>query len=149
LTGAASVLVCVIELLGRSQRSMPPIELVAFPPSDVSANAEAFVREGSASISLVTSTQAFRQADCGDRRSMFKLASILAHEEYHVRHGTDERRAYQVQLTTLLRLGAALDSPIYVGVLQAMSLVLKSQERGRVAGRVTQQGSVAAAERAP
>jgi hypothetical protein len=150
LTVAASVLVCVIELLGRSPRSLPPIELVAFPPPDVSRNAEAFVRDGSGTISLVTSAPAFRDADCYDRRSMLKLASVLVHEECHVRHGPEERRCYEAQLGALTRLGVAPDSGLYVGVVRSMSFVLKAQaDAARLAARVRQEGSLATVERDP
>lgn len=81
MTGAAAVLVCVLDVLGRSPGTLPPIEFVAFPPPDVSVNAEAFVREDSGVISVITSTAAFREANCLNRRSMYKLASILIHED--------------------------------------------------------------------
>ena len=150
MTAAASVLVCAIELLGRSPRTLPPIEIVEFRPPDVSVNAEAFVRYGSGTISVVASAPAYRDADCYDRRSMLKLASILAHEECHVRHGPDERRCYEAQLGALTRLGVAPDSGLYVGVVRAMSFVLKAQANAaRVATRVKQEGSLASADRDP
>ena len=141
MTAAASVLVCVIELLGRSPRSMPPIELVPFPPRGVSLNAEGFVRHNSGTISVVTSAPAYRDADCYDRRSMLKLASVLVHEECHVRHGPEERRCYEAQLGALTRLGVAPDSGLYVGVVRSMSFVLKAQaDAARLAARVTRGG---------
>jgi hypothetical protein len=129
MTGAAAVLVCAIELLGRSPASMPPIEMVASPPLDVSPNADAFVRTDNATIHVVTSTAAFKNARCGNRRSLLKLASILVHEEWHVRNGSDERGAYDAQLLTLLRLGEPLTSPVYQSVYRAMQTVMRAQKQ--------------------
>jgi hypothetical protein len=58
---------------------------------------------------------------------MRKLASILAHEEWHVKHGPDERAAYEAQLTTLIRLGVQPGSSLYIGVVRSMLTVLKKR----------------------
>jgi hypothetical protein len=136
LTGPTAVLVCAIELLGRTPASMPPIELVEVPPIGVSRNAEAFVRHNEGIIYVVTSTSAFRDASCLRARSLIKLASILAHEEWHVRKGPDERSAYEAQLMTLLRLGAGPDTTLFQGVARAMRTVLKAQRTASPADRV-------------
>src|SRR5262245_56629662 len=117
--GSITVLVCALELLGRSASSMPPIKVLALPPADVSANAEGFVRTNENVIYVLASGVAYRQADCNQRRSLLKLASVLVHEEWHLRHGADERGAYEAQLGTLLRLGTQPDSFLYVGVVRA------------------------------
>jgi len=142
--GAAAVLVCALNLLGRSGPSMPPTELVAQRPQDVSKNAEAFVRPGSGIISVLTDTDTFRSAECGPPlgTSLLKLASILAHEASHVRSGPSERLAYEAQLRTLLRLGVDPQSRLYSGVAAAMRVSVENQQRrekqeedGRASGR--------------
>jgi hypothetical protein len=145
--GSITVLVCALELLGRSASSMPPIKVLALPPADVSVNAEGFVRGNDGIIYVVASGVAYHQASCDDRRSLLKLASVLVHEEWHIRHGTDERGAYEAQLGTLLRLGAQPDSFVYTGVVRSMNSVLKAQERAAANARrdATQEGSMAAA----
>src|SRR5215216_5416371 len=124
------VLVCALELLGRSAAALPPIELVAAQPPGVAANVEAFVRAGSGVISLVTSSEAFEQArrsECRAYDAVAKVASIVAHEEWHVRHGGDERGAYEAPLATLVRLGVSLTSRVFAGVMRSMQVVLDSQ----------------------
>jgi len=146
--GSITVLVCTLELLGRSASSMPPIKVLALPPTGVSANAEGFVRMDEGIIYVLASGVAYRQADCGDRRSLIKLASVLVHEEWHIRHGGDERGAYEAQLGTLLRLGAQPDSFVYTGVVRSMLSVLKAEERAAANARraaSTPEGSMAAA----
>lgn len=128
MTAAAAVLVCAIEMLGRSQATMPQIELVSTRPVDVSANADAFVRDHERIIYIVTASDAFAHARCGSQRSMLKLASIIAHEEWHITNGPDERRAYEHQLATLMRLGAAPDSAVYRSVMRAMQQVLRAKK---------------------
>jgi hypothetical protein len=131
MAGETAVLACALALLGRSPASMPPITLIQVPPAQVSANAEAFVWSGEAVIYVITSAPAFRNARCDSPHSLVKLASVLAHEEWHVRHGGDERGAYNAQLRTLLQLGAQADSSVYQRVARAMRSV--EAARGRVA----------------
>ncbi len=119
---AAAVLVCVLNLLGRP---MPPIVLLDIRPPDASANAEAFVRRNPDTIYLLTGTAIFRDAQRGDRQAWKKLASILVHEEWHLRHGADERAAYQAQLIELIRLGESPGRPNYSGVVKAMLAVTR------------------------
>lgn len=113
---------------------MPPIRLIDVAPSGVSAGAEAYVDAEGAIIYLITTSHAFREAlgyrgPCGPSAPLRKLASILAHEEWHVRRGPDERSAYLHQLVTLLALGAAPGGPEYRGVQRAMTRVLDAQRR--------------------
>jgi len=137
MLSAASVLVCALGVLGRSEESMPPIELIATAPPGVSARAEAFVRRHTGTIYLITSSPAFLDAaasrSCDYSDAVRKLASILAHEEWHVRHGDDERGAYEAQLFTLIRLGTAPGSRMYEGVQRSMQAVLKAREQSRPA----------------
>jgi len=109
--------------------SFPPIEFVSRVPADVSAAAEAFVRINDTRIDVVTSSPLFtrlqRVADrCGDLTAARKLASVLVHEELHVRHAADEAAAYAAQLTTLASLGAGPGSPLYSEVHRSMMYTL-------------------------
>ena len=133
MTGVSAVLVCAIELMGRSPASLPPIQVVAVPPPGVSANAEAFVRPGSNVIHIIASAPAVRDAKCENRPSLVRLAAILAHEEWHVRHGPDERAAYEAQLMMLMRLGAGPDTMVFHNVYRSMRFVLKAREREALA----------------
>src|ERR1041385_8353853 len=128
---AAAVLACALHVLGRSSATLPPIELIAAPPG-VTHNVEAFVRAGSGVISLLTTSDVFDTASrsyCGSYDAAAKLASIIAHEEWHVLHGPDERGAYETQLATLVRLAISPANPIYAGVVRSMIAVLDAQHR--------------------
>jgi hypothetical protein len=130
---AASVLACALSVLGRSEASMPRIELIDVAPADVSAGAEAFVRRDTGTIYLITSSTVFRDArsrdGCTASLAIRKLASILAHEEWHVRNGADEKGAYHYQLITLIQLGLPPGSSVYHQVQVSMLRVLDAQKR--------------------
>jgi hypothetical protein len=131
---AASVLACALSVLGRSESSMPRIELVDIAPPGVSVGAEAFVRRGT--IHLITSSSVFETAlrarqGCTHSQAMRKLASILAHEEWHVRHGPDEKAAYELQLMTLIRLGLQPGSGVYREVQLSMQRVIEARKRNK------------------
>ena len=133
---AASVLACALSVLGRSESSMPRIELIDVAPIDVSAGAEAFVRRDIGTIYLITSSPVFQEAltarrHCSDSLPMRKLASILAHEEWHVRHGPDEKAAYEHQLITLIRLGQQPGTGLYRAVQMSMLRILEARKRDR------------------
>ena len=135
MTPAATVLVCALELLGRSPASFPPIKLLDVRPAHASVNAEAFVESGVHTIYLLTTSEVFRSAlkattRCGNRNALRKLASVIVHEEWHVRHGSDEEGAYSAQLTTLAMLGGR-DTPVYNNVQRAMVAVLSQQRIAR------------------
>jgi hypothetical protein len=94
-----TVLVCALALLGRSERTFPPVEFVDHAPFGVSASAQAYVHGPDARITLITSTEAFTNArrtlyPCTDVAAIREIAGVLAHEEWHVRHGPDEESAY-------------------------------------------------------
>lgn len=136
MSSAAAIVACALAILGESERTMPRIALVDVPPIGTSAQVEAFVRQSDRTIYLVTSSQVFRDAmstreECGDRLSVRKLASILAHEEWHIKHGPDEKGAYQAQLTTLIRIGVQPGSGLYASVVKSMQAVLKKQRYDR------------------
>ena len=132
----ASVVACALAVLGRSEKSMPRIELIDIAPPGVSVGAEAFVRPGSGAIYLITSSSVFQTAlkarmHCTESMAMRKLASILAHEEWHIRHGSDERGAYQQQLITLIRLGQQPGSGLYREVQLSMLKVIEARKRNK------------------
>ena len=79
---------------------------------------DAFVRAGSGVISILTRTETFeaaRRSECRAYDAVAKVASVIAHEEWHVLHGGDERGAYEAQLATLVRLGVSLTSRVFAG----------------------------------
>lgn len=136
MTTAATVLVCALELLGRSADSLPRIELLDVRPPRASVNAEAFVDPRASTIYVLTTSEVFRAAQraptrCGNLEALRKLASIIAHEEWHVLNGSDEEGAYLAQLITLEMLGAR-ETPLYSGVRRAMAAVLSQQRSERV-----------------
>jgi hypothetical protein len=129
---AEVVLVCALNMLGRSAASFPPIELVRDVPVDVSATAEGFVRLGDRRIYLVATSSAFQRARhsldrCGDTMAIRKIASVLIHEEVHLKQGPDEKNAYHAQLTMLTALGAGPATPPYREVVLAMRQAMKKQ----------------------
>ncbi|HZM91767.1 MAG TPA: hypothetical protein VFB92_00025 [Vicinamibacterales bacterium] len=131
---AATILVCALDLLGRSAPSLPPIAFVDTRPPDVSERAEAFVRIGDPTIYLLTSSALFKEAQssrekCGGFHALRKLASVIVHEEWHVRHGTDERGAYEAQLTALASMSAGLGTAVYGDVIRAMRAAVETQKR--------------------
>jgi hypothetical protein len=133
---AASVLVCALSLLGRSERSMPPIVLIEVAPPEVSFGAEAFVRRSTGTIYLITSSPAFLQAvseprTCAESVRMKKLASILVHEEWHVLHGPDEKPAYEAQLMALFKLGVEPTMGLYREVQTSMRRIVALRQRNR------------------
>jgi hypothetical protein len=136
MSSAATVLVCVLNLLGRTEASFPPIRLVEAPPPEAHPKADAYIGEGG-SINLITSSATFQDAaeypDHCRTPAMKKLASILIHEERHVK-GEDEDAAYHAQLTTLLLLGVQPDSSIYIGVQKSMLAVVKSRKNRPIDG---------------
>ena len=123
---AAAVLVCALNLLGRP---MPPVVLLDVPPPDASGSVEGFVRRNPDTIYLVTSTLVFQDARRGDKAALRKIASIIVHEEWHLRHGADERGAYDAQLRSLLRLGELPERALYRSVLRAMEYVTRARAR--------------------
>jgi len=131
---AASVLACALSVLGRSEANMPRIELIDVAPPYVSDGAEAFVQRDT--IYLITSSSAFRTAlesrvGCSASWAMQQLASIIAHEAWNVRHGPDEKSAYEHQLITLIQLGVQPGSGVYRSVQVSMLRVLEARKRNK------------------
>jgi hypothetical protein len=140
---AAMVLVCAIEMLGRSQHSFPPVTILPERPVLVSADAEAFFDRDRRAIHLIATAPAFvdamayvkRRQNCSHRPSLALIASILAHEEHHLRRGPGEAAAYAHQLTTLNILGFGPGSQPYHRVQLAMLAVAKKQKAVQRASR--------------
>ena len=134
MLSAAAVIACALSVLGRSEQSMPPIVVVQAPPKHASIQAEAFVSLPDPHIYIVGTSPTFLDAmaarsGCKESGTMKKLASILVHEEWHLRNGTDESGAYYAQLTTLLTLGVPPDNNMYRSVQRSMLAVLKKKNR--------------------
>lgn len=131
---AEVALVCALELLGRPRSSFPPIEFIRTAPVDASAGVEAYVGPTDRKIYVVTTSSTFQQLlkserRCSDRHAARKLASVLVHEEAHIRKGASEKSAYQLQLVTLTALGSGLGSPPYMEVMRAMQHTLSRQRQ--------------------
>ena len=137
---AATVVVCALDLLGRSAGTFPSIRLIEWPPLGASAYAEGFVLAGDQTIYLVSSSSTFRDAQrspsrCGNREAIRKIASVLVHEEWHVRNGPDERGAYLAQLTALAALGAGQNTRQYGEVRRAMQATVGPSAAARLERR--------------
>jgi len=135
---AEAVFVCALRLLGRSQQSFPPVQLVQSVPRSVSPLAQGYMLVGQEGFVLVTSTSAFSQARratnrCGNIEAIREIAGVLAHEEWHLRHGPDEPGAYDAQLTALLFVGADQNGELYHRVMQAKQTVNAAKTRKRLA----------------
>lgn len=136
---AEAVLVCAMSMLGRPASSFPPIELVERAHHGASIGAEAYVRREELRIYVVTDSETFREARvsqnrCGNTMAIRKIASVLIHEEVHLRQGAGEKTAYEAQLTTLTALGAGPGSTAYASVKRAMRYTLDQQRKA--AGRL-------------
>jgi hypothetical protein len=137
MSTAAVVLMCALDVLGRSADRLPPIRILDAPPSAVSANANAFVNPDEGVIYLIASAWPFRMAQseqplpghCSGRDAVKMVASIIVHEEWHLKHGEDERGAYEAQLIELIRLGLGSTRWPYRSVLSAMLTVLDAKSR--------------------
>lgn len=123
---AAAVVVCALDLLGRSA-STAPIRFLETPPITASRNVEAFVSRNPDTIYLITSTTAFQMArrgpgEPGVRDACRHIAGVIVHEEWHLQHGGDEQGAYLAQLTVLTALGA--DAGTLTSVRRSMQFVI-------------------------
>ena len=122
---AAAVLACALTMLGRSEHRFHPINLIDTAPLGVSRNAEAFVTRNPDTIHILTSSPSFQEvarwpSRCGPRAAVAKVASVLVHEEWHLRNGADERGAYSAQLTALAAMGFDELTMVYGGVKRSM-----------------------------
>jgi hypothetical protein len=100
-----------IMLLGWSGADVPHIVVVDRKPPDATDTVEAWVRfdtEGQAMpvIYVRTDSDIYRDAARQDYQALVRLAGILAHERWHLRHGRDEVGAYTAQLSAMEYLHA-------------------------------------------
>jgi hypothetical protein len=135
------VLLCALNMLGRSESSFPPIAMISAATANVSAGAEGYVRHNDPHIYLITSSDNFRDAQasitrCGNANAVRKIASVLIHEEAHLRQAADERTAYEAQLTILTALGAGPGSPAYQEAFRAMQRAVRQQRGSAPAGLI-------------
>src|SRR5688572_1810115 len=108
------VLMCALDLMGRSPHQFPPIVILDARPPNASMHAAAFVNRGERAIYLIASSAVFRNAieanrntdQCRGLDGLRLIASIIVHEEWHLERGPDEQQAYFAQLTELQRLGS-------------------------------------------
>jgi len=94
-------------------------------------NAEGFVRRGEPRIHLLTDTASFEHARrsrfrCGALQALRKIASVVMHEEWHVRYPGDEAGAYAAQLIALVGMGAGPGNSLYLEVWRARRTALRS-----------------------
>jgi len=134
MLSAATALVCALAALNRSAETFPPIEIIDTNPRYVSVGTEAFVNRSTGTIYVIASSRVVRFAagprgQCGDTGAVKKLASILIHEEWHLKHGSDERAAYERQLISLMELGMGPGTGVYRDVQLAMQHVLAARKR--------------------
>jgi hypothetical protein len=126
-----------IELAGPQVAALP-IVLASSPSEYVSRDAEAWLWRGEDGrprvVVVYTKSAAFR---CASRRPptnwqcRLKLASILVHEAWHFRYGSDERQAYDAQIAFLVQNGAS--SIVVTGVRQARAqAIARQRQRGTV-----------------
>jgi len=123
-------------LLGWPKDEIPDIEVVATRPPDASPTAEAWVwcnEDGSAPpvIYVAANTDMYADALQENRQALVKLAGILAHERWHLRHGPDEVGAYEAQLGAMVSLTA--DDIHLAGIRLALRDALR---RGTAASRI-------------
>ena len=145
---AETVFVCALALLGRTEQSFPPVRFVENVPAGVSRLAAGYVPDAEARIVLVTSTSAFTKArqaidPCGAVEALREIAGVLAHEEWHVRHGPDERGAYDAQLIALLYVGADPNGPLFHKVMRAKLSVSAASKRAAEARALARHSSSA------
>ena len=114
-------------------RRLPRIEILARKPPGASARATAFADPDRRVIYLVASEPPFSialaaqvsTAECRDPEALKMVASVIVHEEWHLRHGRDERGAYDAQLMTLHLLGLGPGTGAYRNVRLAMQAVVR------------------------
>jgi hypothetical protein len=137
MTAAELVVVCALELLGRSASQLPRIEILDERPRDATPTAVAFADIAEGVIYLIASAPPFSIAraaqttwrECREPDLLRLVASTIVHEEWHIRHGPDERGAYLAQLMALQQMGLGPESNEYRGIKRAMHVVLAARQR--------------------
>ena len=141
---ASMVLMCALDLLGRSQPHLPRIEILDRQPAGVSATAAAFVDLRAGVIYLIASVPPFSVAQsaqsspatCHAPDALKLVASLIVHEAWHLKHGADEKGAYYAQLMELQRLGLGPGRWAYANVQRAMKTVVDAQSKRGRTGRL-------------
>jgi hypothetical protein len=72
---------------------------------------------------------------CGDIQALKKIASVIVHEEWHVRHGRDEAEAYAAQLTALTALRSGPGSPLFTEVWRARRAATEVPRKSPIVAR--------------
>jgi hypothetical protein len=137
MTVAGFVLVCALDLLGRSANQFPPIHIIDTRPAEASSHAVGFVRRGENAIYLIASSTPMQAAmesnrdrtRCAGLDVLRMIASVIVHEEWHLQHGADEQGAYYAQLTELQRLGSGPGRWPYENVRRSMQTAVARQAR--------------------
>ena len=137
------VLVCALNLLGRSAESLPPIVILDTAPVEASSHATGFVRRGEPVIYLIASSPAFRSAmeaqtqpgPCQGLDWLRLLASVIVHEQWHLDHNSSEVHAYYAQLTALQVLGVPPGRWPYETVRRSLVTVRETESRRLRAAR--------------
>ena len=143
MSTAGFVLACALDMLGRSEAKLPPIVIVDERPVDASTHAVGFVRRGEYVIYLIASSSVFQSAieaqdksrNCRGLDLLRYIASVVVHEEWHLKRGSDEEGAYVAQLSALVQLGAGPDRWPYASVRKAMVTTLETDSRRLAAAR--------------
>jgi hypothetical protein len=107
-----SVLNKALELLRRINIHPVNVRVTNNRPLDSSPFVEGFIYQGDETIYLSTYSDTYLSAKRGDRESLIKLASVIAHEMVHVEQNKkhlkpDETPAYDQQLRILRQLNAS------------------------------------------
>src|SRR5262245_25323156 len=121
-----------ITLLGWSGDDVPPIQLVEGRPPDGAATAQGWVRyndDGSAMpvVYVRTDTEVYQDAARQNYQALVRLAGVLAHERWHLRHGPDDVGAYTAQLLTMEYLHA--NTMNLAEVRRALRLVIEMRKK--------------------
>jgi hypothetical protein len=136
MSPAALVLVCALDILGRSSENFPAVRILEHHPSDRGPNVEAFISRHDRTINLIATSIAFAEAlraavteriRCRSRTAYALVASILAHEEWHLLNGEDEEGAYSAQLMTVLSSGFASDSHLFRRIMLSKIAVVNAR----------------------
>lgn len=132
MLSAAAVVLCAFAFLGRSPSANVPIKFLHTPPPGISQNAEAVAAREPPTIYLIMSSSAFRSAqngrgEIGHSDGCKKLASVIVHEEWHIRNGPDEEGAYVAQIVALMEMKARPE--MLSDVRRSMDAVLRAQRK--------------------
>jgi len=102
-------------ILAGLDRANLPITLATAAPASASYGVEAWTSYDAHGcgerIFVYTGSDMFRCASrpLSMRQCLLRLASVVVHEAWHLENGRDEEEAYEVQISFLLRNGAATE----------------------------------------